>query len=58
MYNVSRKHLFWKFKMPKFVSWSMGQKKLMSENAFFPNMPPSLGTGPPSQKLRPNLVFP
>ena len=44
MYNVSRKHLFWKFKMPKVDSWSMVKKKLMSENAFSPNMPPYLGT--------------
>ena len=31
---------FWKFILPKMDSWSLGQKKLMSENAFFPNMPP------------------
>ena len=43
-----------KFKMPKVDSWSMGQISLMSENAFSPNMTPSLfQTGldpPPTQR--------
>ena len=50
--GVSQKTHFLEIRIAQSCFWSWGQQKIMSENAFLPNMSPSPRTGTPTPQLQ------